>query len=217
MKVDKITLIGMFDSPYVRRVAISMRVLDLSFEHANWSIGRDQARIAELNPLGQVPVLVLDDGEALIDSAVILDHLDQVVGPDRALVPSRRDARRRVLSLTALATGVADKARLQAYEDVFRPPGKQHEPLRQRLRGQMLATCAKLEQVCAERADAEWLVGDAMTQADISLACAVTYASECVGLSDDVPLPALRARHARIEQMPVFREIYVPFDAPAVK
>jgi hypothetical protein len=69
-------LVGMFDSPYVRRVAISMRLLDVPFEHANWSIGRDQARIAELNPLGQVPVLVLDDGEPLVESAVILDYLD---------------------------------------------------------------------------------------------------------------------------------------------
>jgi glutathione S-transferase len=210
-------LVGMFDSPYVRRVAISMRVLDLPFDHANWSIGADQARIAELNPLGQVPALVLDDGEVLVDSAVILDHLDQVVGADRALVPPRGNTRRRVLGLAALATGVADKARLQAYEDVFRPPGKQHEPLRQRLRAQMFATCAKLEQVCAERADATWLVGDTMTQADITLACAITYASECVGVFEDVELPALRARHARIEQVPVFREIYVPFDAPTVK
>src|SRR5215212_11817869 len=103
-------LVGMFDSPYVRRVAISMRLLDLPFEHANWSVGKDQARIAELNPLGQVPVLVLDDGEVLVESAVILDHLDQRAGPARALVPATGPARRRVLGLTALAAGIADKA-----------------------------------------------------------------------------------------------------------
>lgn len=206
-------LVGMFDSPYVRRVAISMRLLDLPFEHLNWSIGKDQAKIAELNPLGQVPVLVLDDGEPLVDSAVILDHLDQIAGPARALVPASGDARRRVLGLTALATGVADKARLQMYERIFRPPGLQHEPLRLRLRAQMLATCERLEDACTDAG--EWLVGDRITQADVSLGCAVTYALETVGLPID-ELPALRARHARLAELPVFREIYERFDAPVV-
>lgn len=195
-----------------------MRVLDLPFEHANWSIGRDQARITELNPLGQVPVLVLDDGEAIVDSATILDHLDQVVGPARALVPPSGDARRRVLGLTTLAAGVADKARLQISERIFRPPGFQHEPLRLRLRAQMLATCEKLERACAARAGADWLVGDALTQADITLACALTYATETVGLPvEEAALPALRAHHARLEQLPAFRAIYARFDAPVIQ
>jgi len=210
-------LVGMFDSPYVRRVAISMRLLDLPFEHANWSIGSDQARIAQLNPLGQVPVLVLDDGEPLVDSAVILDHLDQVAGLARALVPASGDARRRVLGLTALAAGVADKARLQMYERVFRPPALQHEPLRLRLRAQMLATCQRLEAACAAREGAEWLVGDRITQADVTLGCALTYAIETVGVPfDELALKALQARHAKISALPVFREIYMRFDAPVI-
>lgn len=210
-------LVGMFDSPYVRRVAISMRLLDLPFEHANWSIGADQARIAELNPLGQVPVLLLDDGEPLVDSAVILDHLDQVAGPARALVPASGDVRRRVLGLTALAAGVADKARLQMYERVFRPANLRYEPLRLRLRAQMIATCQRLEDACAAREGADWLVGDRITQADVTLGCALTYASETVGLpADELALPALRARHARIAELPVFREIYMRFDAPVI-
>lgn len=210
-------LVGMFDSPYVRRVAISMRLLDVPFEHLNWSIGKDQARIAELNPLGQVPVLVLDDGEPLVESAVILDYLDQRVGPARALVPASGDARRRVLGLSALAAGVADKARLQMYERIFRPAGMQHEPLRLRLRAQMLATLQRLEARCAERGSAEWLVGDRITQADVTLGCALTYASETVGLGDDeAALPALRARHARLSELAAFREIYMRFDAPVV-
>lgn len=210
-------LVGMFDSPYVRRVAISMRSLNLPFEHANWSVGRDQDRIAEFNPLGQVPVLVLDDGEVLVDSNAILDHVDQIVGPERALVPRSGDARRHVLHLATLAAGIADKARLQAYEHVFRPPELAHEPLRQRLRGQMIATCERVDQACAARRDADWIVGNAMTQADITLACAFTYALESVGLPvEEAALPSLRAHHAKLERLPVFREIYVPFDAPVV-
>ena len=70
-------LIGMFDSPFVRRVAVSMDLLGMPFEHRNWSVGKDQQRIREFNPVGRVPTLVLDDGETLIESAMILDCLDQ--------------------------------------------------------------------------------------------------------------------------------------------
>ena len=80
-------LIGMFDSPFVRRVAISMRLLDIPFEHRNWSVGKDQTDIRRYNPLGRVPTLVLDEGETLIESSSILDYLDGTVGPDRALLP----------------------------------------------------------------------------------------------------------------------------------
>jgi glutathione S-transferase len=66
-------LIGMFDSPFVRRVAVSMKLLGIPFEHGNWSIGRDFDRIREYNPLGRVPTLVTNDGEKLMESAAILD------------------------------------------------------------------------------------------------------------------------------------------------
>ena len=88
-------LIGMFDSPFVRRVAVSMQLLDIGFEHANWSIGRDFERIRQHSALGRVPTLVLDDGEVLSESAAILDYLDDRVGPGRALLPSGGAARRR--------------------------------------------------------------------------------------------------------------------------
>ena len=211
-------LVGMFDSPYVRRVAVSMRLLDLPFEHLNWSIGKDQDRVKELNPLGQVPVLVLDDGEVLVESAAIVDYLDEQVGPSRALIPASGAARRRVLQLAALACGLADKARLQATELFFRPAATRHEPLRLRLRGQMLATGAALERACVARGDAPWLHGDAITQADITLVCAMTYASEAAGLTvEEAPWPALRARCARLAALPVMRELYVPFDAPVIE
>ena len=80
-------LIGMFDSPFVRRVAVSMNLLDIPFEHRNWSVGKDFELIRRFNPLGRVPTLVTDDDDALVDSAAILDYLDDYVGPDRALLP----------------------------------------------------------------------------------------------------------------------------------
>ena len=74
----------MFDSPFVRRVAISMQLLDIAYEHADWSVGRDFERIRQHNPLGRVPTLVLDDGEALLESAAILDYLDDLCRPGSA-------------------------------------------------------------------------------------------------------------------------------------
>jgi glutathione S-transferase len=206
-------LVGMFDSPYVRRVAISMRLLDLPFEHLNWSIGRDQDQVKQLNPLGQVPILVLDDGETIVDSATILDFLDDRVGPERALVPRSGELRRRVLGVTTLAAGLADKARLQMYELLFRPATLRHPPLLARLHAQLLAAAAELENVCAASTTA-YLFGDRISQADITLGCAITYATETVKL--DAPLPALRARCARLAELPAFREIYLPFDAPVI-
>jgi len=206
-------LIGMFDSPFVRRVAISMTLLKQPFEHLNWSVGKYFERIRPYNPLGRVPVLVLDSGEALIESAMILDHLDQQVEHQRALLPAGGDARRQALHIMALATGAADKGIQLVYERVFRPADKHHAPWTDRCRGQMLSALTELDRLCAATADRDWLVGDELSQADITLACFVTYLQDAVPL-DLSAYPALGARIERCEVLPEFRQFYVPFDAP---
>ena len=80
-------LIGQYDSPFVRRVAISLRVLGLAYQHDTRSVFADFDAMRRVNPLGRIPSLVLDEGEVLIDSAAILDWLDQSVGLERALIP----------------------------------------------------------------------------------------------------------------------------------
>jgi glutathione S-transferase len=89
-------LIGMVDSPYVRRVAVTLHYYSLPFEHRDWSVGRDFERIRRFNPLGRLPTLVLDDGTSLVESAAILDYLDELVGPERALLPGAGPVRRAV-------------------------------------------------------------------------------------------------------------------------
>lgn len=205
-------LIGMFDSPFVRRVAISLARLDIPFEHRNWSVGRDAARIREFNPLARVPTLVLDSGESLIESAMILDYLDQQAGDARALLPSSGGARRRALSLIALATGAADKGIHTVYERIFRPPEKNYTPWTQRCLAQMHAALAELETRCAD-VDSEWLIGGTLSQADITLACYLTYLREAVPF-DLAAYPALLANVERCEALPVFKKFYVPFDPP---
>jgi glutathione S-transferase len=90
-------LIGHYDSPFVRRVGVSLHVLGIPFERQLLSVFSNAEEMRAFNPLVRVPALVLDDGECLIDSAAILDYLDETVGPDRALMPSRGKARRDAL------------------------------------------------------------------------------------------------------------------------
>src|SRR5689334_10368304 len=113
-------LIGQYDSPFVRRVAIAMRLYGLTFEHKPWSTFGDAEKIAPYNPLRRVPTLVLDTGEALIESSIILDYLDELVGEVKAMIPARGAERRRHLRLCALATGLGDKAVSLVYERVLR-------------------------------------------------------------------------------------------------
>lgn len=211
-------LIGMFDSPFVRRVAISMSLLEQPFEHRDWSVGKDFDRIREYSPLGRVPVLVPDEGEALTESMMILEHLDDLVGPERALMPPRGADRRDALRILAFATGAVEKALQIVGERVFRPEEKWHAPYLERCRSQMRGALGELDKVCAAAADREWLIGGAsdngrMTQADITLACFVTYAHEAVPEPLDA-WPALHARVARCEALPVFRRYYAPFFQP---
>ena len=205
-------LIGMFDSPYVRRVAIAMTLLGLEFEHRNWSVGKDFDRIRDYSPIGRVPALVLDSGEVLAESALILDYLDSLAGPQRALLPTEGGARRQSLRLIGLATGAVDKGITMVMERVFRPEEKRHAPWTDRCRAQAEGALAELEKHCAQR-NGQWLVGDAMTLADITLGCNGTYLREAVPLDLSV-YPHLEAHVNRCEALPVFARFHVPFDAP---
>lgn len=165
-------LIGMFDSPFVRRVAISMALLELPFEHRDWSVGKDFDRIRAYSPLGRVPVLVPAEGEPLTESQMILEHLDDLVGPERALMPPQGPARREALRILAFATGAAEKAIQIVGERVFRPERLRHAPYVERCRSQMRGALSELERVCAQAGKRDWLLGEGIgqiTQADITL------------------------------------------------
>jgi len=111
-----LSLIGQYDSPFVRRVAVSLTVLEISFERQPLSVFADVQALRSLNPLGRVPALLIEEGECLIDSAAILDYLDERVGHARALLPPAGAARRDALKTIALASGVCDKTVATVYE-----------------------------------------------------------------------------------------------------
>jgi glutathione S-transferase len=205
-------LIGMFDSPFVRRVAVSIKLLGMPFEHLDWSIGRDFERIREYNPLGRVPTLVTDDGEALIESAAILDYLNDTHTGRELLAPSGPE-RRNALRVMALASGAAEKGVLQIYETVFRTAEKRHEPWVARCRTQMYAALAELERIAAATPTAGWRAGDGPNQALITVVCVFDFLSDAFTL-DGAHYPALRALSQECAGIPAFNSTRRSFHAP---
>lgn len=207
-------LIGMFDSPFVRRVAVSMNVLGMAFEHRNWSVGKDFELIRQFNPLGRVPTLVQPDGEALIESSAILDFLDECAGRERALMPRSGKHRRDALRISAVATGAAEKGVTQIYETVFRPPEKRHRPWTERCNTQMHAALAELNRLSQARAG-EWLIGNRMTQADITTTCAYTFLVDALAINRTaVAYPGLAAVAERCEALEEFRSVKAEWFSP---
>ncbi|MGB6307666.1 MAG: glutathione S-transferase family protein [Steroidobacteraceae bacterium] len=207
-------LIGMFDSPFVRRVAVSMNLLGMEFEHRNWSVGKDFELIRQFNPLGRVPTLVQPDGESLIESSAILDLLDESAEPERALMPRSGHERRQALQILAIATGAADKGVTQIYESVFRPPEKRYRPWVERCHTQMHAALAELNRLSQVRAG-EWLVGDRLTQADVTATCVYTFLVDALAINRAaVAYPSLAAIAERCEALPEFRSVRAEWFPP---
>jgi glutathione S-transferase len=206
-------LIGQYDSPFVRRTAIALRLYGLPFEHRPWSTFGDADKIAPYNPLLRVPVLVLDDGEALIDSAAILDHLDETVGPERAMLARSGPARRKALRTVALATGLGDKAVSLIYERVLR---KDRLALWvARCETQISGVLAMLETERAAVATEYWN-GATIGHADIAVACVLRFTREAhPHLFDAERYPALSAHAAHCEALPPFPEIVQPLAPPS--
>lgn len=206
-------LIGQYDSPFVRRVAIALRLYGIPYQHRPWSTFGDADRIAPFNPLRRVPTMVLDDGEALIESGAILDYLDEVVGPSRAIIPDSGAPRRHALKVCALATGLADKAVSLIYERVLHQATS--DQWIERCRTQIADVLTVLEASRADRATPYWF-GDTIGHADIAVACALRFTCEAhPGLFDEQRWRTLAAHAAKCEGLPEFRAIAQTFLPPS--
>jgi glutathione S-transferase len=206
-------LIGQYDSPFVRRVAIAMRLYGLAFEHRPWSTFGDGDKIATFNPLRRVPTLVLDGGEALIESTAILDYLDELAGPEKAMIAARGAERRRGFRICALATGLGDKAVSLLYERVLRGdhPSKIWV---ERCEAQIGGVLQVLESERARVTSPYWF-GAAIGHPDIAVACVLRFTGEAhPALFDAARYPALSAHAARCEALPIFAEIVQPLKPP---
>lgn len=206
-------LIGQYDSPFVRRVGIALTLYGLPFEHRPWSVFGDPEKIRPYNPLTRVPTLVLDDGDTLIESHCILDHLDSLVPAERALYPRIEPERRRAMKVAALAMGTAEKAVSLFYEQ--RLHREVSDIWVSRCRAQILDALAVLEADRAGRAGEHWF-GGRLGHADIAVAVVLRFLGEAhPGLVPAGAIPALTADAARLEQLPAFRAISQPFAPPA--
>ena len=197
-------LVGQYDSPFVRRVAISLNILGLPFERHGISVFGDADAMREINPLGRVPSLVLDGGEVLVDSAAILDHLDEVAGADRALLPAKGAERRHALQIIAIATGAMEKAIAIGYETMLRPSELKYQPWIERNKTQLDTAITALEALVPA---AGWLGGGRMLQPDITVAAMLGYIRLRRPVIGDVPVhPKLARLSAEAEALPAFAQ-----------
>jgi len=207
-----VILIGQYDSPFVRRVAIALRLYGIAYEHRPWSVFGDGEKLEPYNPLRRVPTLILDDGEALIESTAILDHLDELVGPSRALIADRGRERRAALKIIALATGLADKAISLLYEGILHQETSQL--WQDRCNTQIAAVLTVLEAERSSIATAYWF-GDAIGHADIAVACALRFTREAhARVFDERRWPSLAAHAGRCEALDAFKAIVQPLNPP---
>jgi glutathione S-transferase len=206
-------LIGQYDSPFVRRVAIAMHLYGIAYDHQPWSTFGNAELIAPFNPLRRVPVLVLDEGEALIESSAILDYLDERAGPSAAMLPASGMDRRKALRVCALATGLADKSVGLLYEKLLH--AEKSAIWLARCETQIAGVLTALEAERVSRTGAFWF-GERIGHADIAVACALRFTREAHQPPEmETRWPALTAHAARCEALPVFRDVVQVLSPPA--
>ena len=164
-------LVGQYDSPFVRRVAVSLNHYHMPFTRKPLSVFGDKKEVQAMNPLLRVPILILESGETLIDSNAILDHLDHEVGPARALTPHNGPERRKLMQICAVSTGISEKVVSLFFERTFHEAKQVSKSLDERLSSQINTSIAWLEHACGT----PWFLDGKITQADITIGCTLSH------------------------------------------
>lgn len=192
-------LVGPWLSGFTRRTAITMKLLGIPFEHLNLNAYTDKDEVRRYSPMGKVPALIFDNGEAMIDSSAIIDVLHEMVGPEKALIPPSGPARFRALQLLGIGMNIYPKLS-SLYDETLRPKEHQLQSVFEGLAEQVIIGLTLLEK---ETGDG-WLVNDTFGQADIMTAICYQAASTFV-LPDHVTakkfpnLAALTERAMKID------------------
>ncbi len=194
-------LVGQFDSPFVRRVAVALNHYGLPNERNVLSVFRDFEAMLAVNPLGKVPSLVLEDGAPLYESRAIIEYLEGVVPAARRLTPEDPALRAEMLRVEAIAIGLAEKFYERGIEFSRKEPESRDAAWIARLERQIESALGWLE----ARAGPPWLVGDRLTRADLALTVAATFGHEKQPqLIDPERFPRVAAHCRRCEALPVF-------------
>ncbi len=192
-------LIGMLDSPYVRRTAIGLDLLGVSFEHAPISVFNDFEQFRGLNPVVKAPTLVFDDGTVMMDSSLILEFFESQ--SERSLWANDTEERRLEARFVSHALAACEKSVQAVYETNLRPKERHHGPWLERIAGQRRAAFLALENLVAENAT----VLARTSHASIAGAIALQFAHSELG--DEVSptaYPELAQLAARLEALDVF-------------
>ncbi len=164
-------LIGSPTSPYVRKVRIVLTEKRIDYEFVQDLPWDAQTRVSEYNPLGKVPVLLLDDGASLFDSRVIVEYLDTVT-PVARLIPEATRQRIGVKRWEALADGICDAAAAIVIERRRPDPTQQSPSWMDRQRQKVERG---LHVMAADLGDKHWCTGEAYNLADIAAGCALGF------------------------------------------
>lgn len=148
-------LIGMMDSPYVRRIAVSLELYGIEFESMPLSVFRSFDAFARINPVVKAPTLLLDNGVQLMESTLILYYFETLAGTEQKLFPAEPEALAHDLRLLGVVLAACEKAVQHIYEHNLRPEEKQHQPWVARVTQQLLAACQKWEALLADRPAAQ--------------------------------------------------------------
>lgn len=197
-------LVGQFDSPFVRRVAIALHHYGMPFERRVLSVFKDFDEMLGVNPLGKVPSLILDDGDTLFESRAIIDYLDGVADPKQRLAPTREPDRRSVLKIEAVGIGLAEKVYERGIETGRRSPEASDPKWCARLERQIASAADWLE----AQAQSPWFHGDKLSRADLAVAVAMQYLARVVpALDDPERRPNLLAHRKHCEALSAFAAV----------
>ena len=198
-------LIGMLDSPYVRRTAISLQLLGIAFTSRPISVFSAVDAFRAINPVIKAPTLVAADGTVLMDSNLILDYAETLAGPARSLWPGAPDARLRAQRLTGLALAACEKAVQIVYEHRLRPAHKLHAPWLDRVQMQLWAALDALEAELHSAPPPPATGGQPLGQAGVTLAVAWSFMQLLIPERVCAERFALQAAFAaQAEALPVF-------------
>jgi glutathione S-transferase len=196
-------LVGMLDSPYVRRTAISFQLLGLAFEHRSISVFRAYDQFRQINPVVKAPSLICADGSVLMDSTLIIDYAEGMVTKGRSLMPSAPVQRQHALRQIGLALAACEKSVAIIYERNLRPAEKLHQPWVDRVTTQLLSAYQLLEADLVAQSPA----ADSATinQAGVTIAVAWNFTQqELPGVVPAANYPAVRQFSATAERQREF-------------
>lgn len=163
-------LIGSYTSPFVRKVRVVLAEKKIEADFTIESPWTPDTQVPEVNPLGKIPVLILDDGTPLFDSRVIVEYLDNVT-PNNKLMPAPNRERMEVKRWEALADGLLE-AGVAAFLEAKRPDGEKSPVWIARQREKIQRT---LDYMAKELGENSWCMGTHFSMADIAVGVSLGY------------------------------------------